>query len=73
MGHLAVCQRKGCFFLLSAFFNAAVVLSRTLIYMLTYNIDLGDKGRKNDLREGRKNGLTELTKFCKLTLDGENF
>ena len=42
MGHLAVCQRKGCFFPLSGpLFNVAVVLSRTFTYMLTYNIDLG--------------------------------
>ena len=26
-------------------FNVAVMLSRTLTYMLTYNIDLGDGGR----------------------------
>ena len=27
-------------------FNVAVMLSRTLTYMLTYNIDLGDGGRE---------------------------
>ena len=47
-------------------FNVAVMLSRTLKYMLTYNIDLGDGVE-------RESGLTELTKFCKLTLDCENF
>ena len=47
-------------------FNVAVVLSRTLTYMLTYNIDLEDGTRG-------ESGLTELTKFCKLTLDSENF
>ena len=37
-------------------FNVAVMLSRTLTYMLTYNIDLEDGGE-------RESGLTELTKF----------
>ena len=40
-GHLAIWQRKGCLF---PFFNVAVMLSRTLTYILTYNIDLGDGG-----------------------------
>ena len=48
------------------FFNVAVMLSRTLTYMVTYNVDLGDGGGGGGERE---NGLTELTKFCKLTLD----
>ena len=57
--------------LLSPFplFNVEVMLSRTLTYMLTYNIDLGDGGGGGE----RESGLTELTKFCKLTLDCENF
>ena len=46
-------------------FNVAVMLSRFLTYMLTYNIDLG--------MWERESGLAELTKFCKLTLDCENF
>ena len=50
-------------------FNVAVMLSRTLTYMLTYNIDLEDWEGGG----GRESGLTELTKFCKLTLDYENF
>ena len=47
-------------------FNVTVMLSRTLTYMLTYNIDLGGWGE-------RESGLTELTKFYKLTLDCGNF
>ena len=48
-------------------FNVTVMLSlsRTLTYMLTYNIDLG--------MGEMESGLTELTKFCKLTLDCQNF
>ena len=53
-------------------FNVAVMLSRTLTYMLTYNIDLGDCGWGGGGGE-RESGLTELTKFCKLTFDYENF
>ena len=52
-------------------FNVAVMLSRTLTYMLTYNIDLGNGGGGGEGE--RESGLTELTKFYKLTLDCENF
>ena len=52
-------------------FNVAVMLSRILTHMLTYNIDLGDGEEGGGGGEG--SGLTKLTKFCKITYDCENF
>ena len=43
MGHLASCQKKAVSSPPLPPFNVAVLLSRTLTYMLTYNIDLGDE------------------------------
>ena len=65
MGHLAIWQRKGCFFPLSPFQCSTYVVKNFDIH-----VDLqhwfGGWGE-------RESGLTELTKFCKLTLDCENF
>ena len=46
-------------------FNVAVMLSRTLTYMLTYNIDLGDGGGGGE-REG---GLTERCSYVVKNFD----
>ena len=44
MGHLAIYGREKAVSSRFPLFNVAVMLSRTLTYMLTYNIDLGDGG-----------------------------